>query len=65
MRNLVLLTIVMFLILGCSDGYLQCRNDCLRYMQNCSTEGSFCIPPCNVNHTCTNLDMTGCIDKCN
>jgi len=60
-----LLLTILILLSGCNSSYSDCKHDCLRYTQNCSIEGSFCIPPpCNTNHICNQEDVGICINKC-
>jgi len=64
-NTIILLSLLLLIVSGCESSYSDCKHDCLRYNQNCSIEGSFCIPsPCNTNHTCTKKDMQLCIKMC-
>ena len=57
--------LLLILLVGCQSAYKDCKSDCLRYVQNCTEPNAFCIPPpCNTNHTCTDLDFKYCLDKC-
>lgn len=68
MKRKILITMLILSIIllsGCNSSYHDCKYDCLRYKQNCSAEGSFCIPPpCNTNHICNEIDFKQCIEQC-
>jgi hypothetical protein len=64
-NTIILLLLLSLIVSGCQNSYSDCKHNCLRYNQNCSIEGSFCIPShCNTNHICSEKDMQLCIERC-